>query len=102
MMDLNEAREAIDAVDGEMARLFVRRMEAVREIAAYKLAHGLPTEDRERERLMEERLCALIDDAGLRPFYLRFLENTVELSKSYQRGLMPAAGDSGGETAVEK
>ena len=99
-MELNKARETINAVDAEMARLFVRRMEAVREIAAYKHARGLPVEDKEREKLMEERLCALIDDAELRPYYLRFLESTVEVSKSLQRSLIAAAEERGGETAV--
>ena len=44
-MDLNEARERIREVDEEMAALFVRRMEAVEAVAAYKRARGLPIED---------------------------------------------------------
>ena len=34
-MDLKESREVIRQVDEEMAKLFERRMEAVREIAAF-------------------------------------------------------------------
>lgn len=99
-MELNEAREAVLAADEEMAKLFVRRMEAVREIAAYKLMHGLPVEDGERERLMAERLGALIDDDELRPYYLCFLKSTVEVSKSLQHSIIRSAKERGGETAV--
>ena len=91
MMELSEARKAVRAVDEEMAKLFARRMEAVKRIAAYKLGHGLPVEDPQREKETAETLGALIDDAELRPYYLRFLESTVELSKSYQRSLISAS-----------
>ena len=48
-MDLQESREVIKQVDEEMAKLFERRMEAVREIAAFKKERGLPIEDKEQE-----------------------------------------------------
>ena len=51
-MDLQESREVIKQVDEEMAKLFERRMEAVREIAAFKKERGLPIEDKEQERLI--------------------------------------------------
>ena len=41
-MDLQESREVIRQVDEEMAKLFVKRMEAVRSVAAYKKERGLP------------------------------------------------------------
>ena len=40
--ELEQARREIDAVDAEMAALFCRRMDAVRRVAAYKQARGLP------------------------------------------------------------
>ena len=48
-MELNEAREKIRVIDEEMAKLFVRRMEAVREVADYTRAPGLPIEDKGQE-----------------------------------------------------
>ena len=51
-MDKNElalARQEINEVDEEMAKLFVRRMNAVSRVAAYKIAHGLPIYDEARE-----------------------------------------------------
>ena len=41
MDQLEQARGIINEVDKEMARLFVRRMEAVAMVAEYKKAHGL-------------------------------------------------------------
>ena len=40
-MELHEIREEIRQIDEEMAELFVRRMEAVRKVAAYKNQRGL-------------------------------------------------------------
>ena len=47
--ELEQARREIDAVDAEMAALFCRRMDAVRRVAAYKQARGLPVLDASRE-----------------------------------------------------
>ncbi|MBO6019948.1 MAG: chorismate mutase, partial [Clostridia bacterium] len=86
-MELNEARDAIKRIDEEMAELFVRRMEAVREVAAYKRAHGLPIEDKEQEAKVIEGRSALIADPELRSFYVRYLRETIEVSKSWQHRL---------------
>ena len=86
-MELNEAREKIRQIDGEMAKLFVSRMEAVRKIAEYKRAHGLPIEDKEQEARVIEGRSALIGDPELRSFYVRFLLGTIEVSKSWQHRL---------------
>ena len=87
-MDLNEAREQIRAVDEEMAALFVRRMEAVSAVAEYKRAHGLPIEDRAQEARVLEGRGALIEDPALRSYYTQFLQETMEVSKRWQRRLM--------------
>ena len=96
-MDLNEARREIDAVDAEMRSLFARRMEAVRAVAAAKRAAGLPVEDAAREAAMlaaagEAFAADGAADAELLPFYLRFLQGTMGLSKEYQRGLAGTDG----------
>ena len=87
-MDLKEAREEIRRVDEEMAALLVRRMEAVREVAVYKREHGLPIEDREQEARVISGRSALITDPELRPFYVRFLQSAMDVSKLWQRRLM--------------
>ena len=95
-MELAEAREEIRRIDEEMAALFVRRMEAARSIAAYKAAHGLPVEDLAQEARVLAGRSALIKDDALRPYYLQFLQHTMDVSKDWQRRLIAQAqGDDG-------
>ena len=49
-MELSEIRKEIDAVDGEMMKLFVRRMTAADAVAAAKRGSGKPVFDPARER----------------------------------------------------
>ncbi|MBQ1675051.1 MAG: chorismate mutase, partial [Oscillospiraceae bacterium] len=49
MDKLELSRQEIDRIDREIAALFCRRMEAVRDIASYKRSHGLPILDSQRE-----------------------------------------------------
>lgn len=86
-----DARERIREIDAEMARLFCRRMQAVEEIAAYKKQQGMPVLDAQRERELIERNTALIEDAMLCPYYLRFLQNTMQLSREYQHAILEDA-----------
>ena len=67
-MELHEIREEIRQIDEEMAELFVRRMEAVRKVAAYKNQRGLPVLDREQEARV----------------YREFLQETMDISKRWQ------------------
>lgn len=85
MADLEFARKAIDEVDREMAALFERRMGAVREIAAFKAAHGMPVRDTAREQAVLEKNAALIKNGDLRDYYVSFQKNVMEISRRYQR-----------------
>ena len=82
---LEEARREIDAVDREMAALFVRRMRAVEAVADYKMAHGLPIHDPVREEAVVRRNSALIEDEALRPHYVEFQNAVMGVSRHYQR-----------------
>jgi chorismate mutase/prephenate dehydratase len=83
-MELHEIREEIRQIDEEMAELFVRRMEAVRKVAAYKNQRGLPVLDREQESRVIQGRSALIKDPELQPFYREFLQETMDISKRWQ------------------
>ena len=85
---LENARERINKIDGEMARLFIERMEAARDVAAYKKENGMPIFDASREAQVIERNSALISDEALRSFYVEFLKYNMKLSKEYQRQLL--------------
>ena len=86
-MDLQEARAEIAAADEEMAELFLRRMAAVRHVAAYKKERGLPIEDLTQEARIIEGRSALVSDPELRSFYVRFLRDVIDVSKRYQHRL---------------
>jgi len=83
-MELHEIREEIRQIDEDMAELFVRRMEAVRKVAAYKNQRGLPVLDREQEARVIQGRSALIKDPELQPFYREFLQETMDISKRWQ------------------
>lgn len=85
---LEEARETINRVDREMARLFCERMNAVRSVAEYKMQHGLQIFDPEREKQVIERNSALIEDPELRSYYISFLIESMEVSKKFQHRLL--------------
>ncbi|MCF0177976.1 MAG: chorismate mutase, partial [Bacteroidales bacterium] len=81
---IQEARKIINEVDKEMAALFQKRMEAVREIAKEKIAHSLPIEDKLREQEVIERNREYISDKEISGYYTDFLQKTMEISKNYQ------------------
>jgi len=84
-MELEDLREEIRRADEQMAPLFARRMAAARKIAEYKRAHGLPVEDKAQEARVLAGRGALMEDDELRPYYLRFLQSMMDVSKDWQR-----------------
>ena len=87
-MELEEARKAIGSIDEQMADLFVKRMEAVREVASYKRTRGLPIEDKQQEARVIANCGTLVEDDELRSFYVQFLQDTMDVSKRWQHRLM--------------
>ena len=85
---LENARERINKIDAEMAKLFAERMEAARDVAEYKKQNGMPIFDASREAQVIERNSALVEDDALRSFYVEFLKYNMKLSKEYQRQLL--------------
>ncbi len=85
MDQLQKARQEIDLVDREMARLFERRMKAVAEVAAHKKKHGLPIFDPDREEAVVRKNAERLEDAELRPYYVEFLRDTMKASRHYQK-----------------
>ena len=62
MNRLEQARAVISETDDEMARLFVRRMRAVEEVAQYKKEHGLPITDAVREEQILRRSADRVEE----------------------------------------
>lgn len=86
---LDDAREEINRIDSEMARLFVRRMRAVALVAEYKRAEGMAVYDPERERqVIERNVAALPED--MREYYAAYQNGVMSVSRMYQERLLSA------------
>lgn len=85
---LDDARKEIEEADRGMAGLFERRMRAVEAVAAYKKEHGLPVYDPAREERVIEKNSAYINDPVIREYYVRYIEDTMAVSRAYQHRLL--------------
>ncbi len=82
-MKLEDSRKIIDDIDNKIKELFLKRMETVQEVAAYKLANNLPVLNSQREREIIARITDDMDDqmAG----YTKSLFTTLfDISRSSQ------------------
>ena len=89
MDKLSEARAKINSIDSKMAKLFCERMEAVREVAEYKVERALPIFDARRETEIIENNSSLIENETIKAHYINFLKNNIKISHSYQAELYP-------------
>lgn len=85
---LQEARNIINEVDDQMAKLFVRRMEAAAMVGAYKKETGMPIQDTAREEAIIRRGVERIEDDTMRGLYAEFMRSTMAISRRYQRQLI--------------
>lgn len=96
-MDLNTLRSEIDGINEQLLTLFERRMALSREVAAYKMEHGM-------EIFVPAREVAILDwveaqtDPELREYALNYFNCILQESRNYQRKLIAAAHvDAAGE-----
>ncbi|MEE8808583.1 MAG: chorismate mutase [Lactimicrobium sp.] len=82
---LKDARSRIDAIDAQMADLFAQRFAAVRDVIDYKIENRLPILDSGREKEILEKNVSRISDDDIRPYFRRWYQELMELSKEYQK-----------------
>ena len=90
MEELQKTRASLDAVDREIVRLFEKRMQLSRDVAEYKLAHGLPVLDRSREEQVLQSRCALLQDPYWAPSVRELYEKIMALSRAEQERMVEA------------
>ena len=78
-----------------MAELFSERMAVSCDIAEYKREHGLPVRDAAREDEVVRRGTERIENPALRPYYKRFIEQNMALSRAYQGELLAEKSETG-------
>lgn len=88
MNELENARRTINEADREIAKLFEKRMDAIKLIAEYKKQHGVPVEDLQREEEVIQRNSAILSNDEYRSYYVNFLRSMMDVSKSMQRKLI--------------
>jgi len=92
-MELAELRMQIDAIDGELIRLFERRMEVAAEIAKYKQRNGLPVLDPEREKQKLVDLTGKVKN-GHEDYISALFSLLFEISRAEQQAIMKSGGTS--------
>ena len=81
---IEQARQTIDHLDQEMARLFVQRMLAVTIIAKEKERSGAPIRDKEREKSLLAQRSSEFPEPRWLPLYQDFIEHLMALSRKMQ------------------
>lgn len=88
MTELENARKIINDTDKQIAELFVKRMNAVKQVAEYKRLHGMQVFDSQREADVIKRNSKLVENEELKSYYVSFLQSNMEISKAYQHRLL--------------
>ena len=84
MQTLEELRARIDEVDERMAELLEERSALAKPAAEVKRAHGLPTEDPQREAQILAMHGKKFQGVA-REDYLRFQKTVLQISKEAQK-----------------
>lgn len=85
---LQESRQKINDIDDQLARLFEERMHAVEGVARYKAENNLPVFDASREAANIEANAAKIQDPELKPYFIQWCQQTMNISKEYQKSIL--------------
>ncbi len=86
-MDLTEIRVLIDETDGQITELFCKRMDLVREVAAYKIENDMPVLRPEREKALLEKVRELAGD-DYKDYTVELFEKIMELSRDMQQKII--------------
>ena len=87
MNRLEESRIIINQIDSEMASLFEKRMEAVRQVIEYKMENDLPIYDASREKEVIEKNLKNISNSELEMFYKKYIIAVMDISKEFQNSI---------------
>ena len=99
MTPLEEYRTQIDAIDGELTRLFLDRMAVTQKVGEYKKANGLPVLDPDREKAVIAAKTALVDDPAAKADLAALYQSIMAISRRQQRKLTQE--ETGDEVALK-
>lgn len=84
MKDLQELRKEIDHIDRQLVPLFEQRMDAVLQVAAYKLANNLPVLNAGREQQVLDKCVGLLQNKEYASAVVEWMNLTMALSRNAQ------------------
>lgn len=90
-MELGEIRQEIDAIDGEMVKLFMRRMKAADEVAEAKRGSSRPVFDPAREREILAKVSKTVGP-GMEDEARLLFSTLMSLSRGRQRAELADGG----------
>ncbi|MGN0790820.1 MAG: bifunctional chorismate mutase/prephenate dehydratase [Christensenellales bacterium] len=88
MKDIRNLRKEINEIDLQMASLFEKRMNVCKEIAVYKKENGLSVRDKVREEEVIKNNSRIIESPEIRPYYVEFIRNAIDISCEYQSAIV--------------
>lgn len=89
MLDLNEARKNIDAIDKQIVELFEKRMLEANAVAEYKRKTGKAVYDKEREEEKLEHLGQLSSNEFNKKAITELFSQIMSISRKYQYTVLP-------------
>lgn len=92
-LDIDNLRNEIDRLDGQILELVVRRIALVREIGEYKHARGLPVYDAERERAVIQRLTQAAPTGFDPQVVRRVFERIIDESRGVEHHWVEQKGE---------
>ena len=90
MVSLEELRNQIDTLDGQLCTLFERRMDLCIQVADYKLQHNLPIFQGAREQAVLQKAAGRVHNPLYQTGAKRLMQCMMEESKALQRGRVGA------------
>ena len=63
-MDLLELRNQIDEIDSQLIPLLMKRMDIAKDVAAYKIEHGIPVLNAQREQEILDKVAKECGEQG--------------------------------------
>lgn len=93
MKELKDIRVELDEIDQEMVALFEKRMTLSRQVAAYKMAHGMQVLDRSREEAVLDTRASWVKDPHWQDSVRELYEAIMAVSRKEQERMMREATD---------
>ena len=99
MTELEQYRQEIDRIDGELVKLFLERMAVTGKVGEYKQREGIPVLDANREKQVIAAKTALTDDPARKADLAALYESIMAISRRQQRHLVKEGAEDLGYAA---